>query len=493
MPPGKQDYYSALGLLRDSSPEEIRRAYHAAARRFHPDQNMLPGETEMFLEVQRAYEVLSNPERRALYDATLPKEETGPQAPVKLGVQYSRQSLVHLEEPQLVYALLEAEPPESKGPQTLMPLNMCLVLDRSTSMQGEKMDVAKAAAIRIVQMLRPEDLFGLVVFSDRADVLLPCSYQHDLNKAQSRIQSIQTSGATEIRKALQAGLNELTRSLDSKRGNHLILLTDGHTYGDEQECLQLAEEAARQSISISGFGIGGDWNDIFLDSLVGRTGGNSTYIAQPQDIQALLVEKFTALARTLVDDAILDFQKQPGIELRSCHRLQPEGGPIELGEVLHLGPILQDEPLNVLFEWVIESSASKTDRVILLDGAIRAVVAARPIPFPPIRLRMDRPCLASASQDIPPQAIVSALSRLSLYRLQERARKETESGDFESATRHLRNLAFQLQAQGHDDLSKTTLFEAESIERLQAFSEQGSKEIKYGTRSLLQPSAKVRQ
>jgi len=52
------------------------------------------------------------------------------------------------------------------------------------------------------------------------------------------------------------------------------------------------------------FGVGADWNDIFLDSLVGRTGGNSTYVAQPQDIQTLLVEKFTALARTLVDDAI---------------------------------------------------------------------------------------------------------------------------------------------------------------------------------------------
>ena len=493
MPASRQDYYTALGVLRDASPEEIKRAYYAAARRFHPDKNMLPGETELFLEVQRAYEVLSNSERRALYDATLPLEEPGSQGPVDIRVQYSRQSLIHLDEPQLVYALLEAEPPPGRSKQAMAPLNLCLVLDRSTSMQGEKMNVAKAAAVRIVQMLRPEDLFGLVVFSDRAEVLLPSAYQQDLNKAQSRIQSIQTSGATEIFQGLNAGLTELRRSFAPARGNHLILLTDGHTYGDEHACLQLAEEAARLSVSISGFGIGGDWNDIFLDSIVGRTGGNSTYIAQPQDIQAFLVEKFNALARTLVDDAVLELQPQSGVELRSCYRLQPEGGPVEFGEALHLGPVLNDEPLSVLFEFVIQASASKSESVTLLDGAMRPVVAARPTPFPPIRVRMRRPSTASASEEPPPQSIVSALSRLSLYRLQERARRETDAGEYTSATRHLRNLAFQLHAQGHHDLSKTAMFEAETIEQRQAFSEEGNKRVKYGTRALLQPAAGERE
>ena len=75
---------------------------------------------------------------------------------------------------------------------------------------------------------------------------------------------------------------------------------------------KLAEEAASMNISISGFGIGGDWNDIFLDSLVSRTGGNSTYVAEPQDIQTLLLEKFAALARSLVDDTVLEFEPQAG-------------------------------------------------------------------------------------------------------------------------------------------------------------------------------------
>ena len=485
MPGGQPDYYAALGVLRDSTPDEIKRAYYTAARRFHPDQNMLPGETELFLGVQRAYEVLSNPERRARYDATLPAEDTVREAPIQLRVDYSRPSLVRLEESQLIYALIEAKPSNPKAADTLTPLNLCLVLDRSTSMQGDKIDVAKATAIRIIQMMRPVDLFGLVVFSDRAEVLLGSAYQNDLNKARSRIQSIQTSGATEMFQGLNTGLQELKRSLDPSRGNHLILLTDGHTYGDEQPCLQLAEEAARLNISISGFGIGGDWNDIFLDSLVSRTGGNSNYVSEPQEIQRLLLDKFSALARSLVDDAVVEYEAQPGVAIRSCHRLQPEGGPVEVAEPLHLGPILHDEALNVLLEFVVEPEAARQPSVMLLDGTLKPVVAARPTPFPPLRLRMQRPTSEEPAQDPPPQTIVSALSRLSLYRLQERARDETAAGEYASATRHLRNLALQLQAQGHHELSKTTLFEAETIERLQAFSDNGIKQVKYGTRALL--------
>ena len=491
MPPSEQDFYAALGVLRDSSPEEIKRAYFAAARRFHPDQNMLPGETELFLEVQRAYEVLSNPERRARYDATLPPQAAASVVPVEVRVQYSRESLVHLDEPQLVYALLESKPAEKTGVQALAPRNLCLVLDRSTSMQGEKFELAKAAAIRLIDMLRPEDLFGLVVFSDRAEVLLPSAYRHDLMKAQRQIQSLQSGGATEILQGLQAGMAELRRSRDPGRSNHLILLTDGHTYGDEQDCLDLADEAGRLNISITGFGLGGDWNDIFLDTLVGRTGGNSTYIAQPQDMQELLTRKFAAIASTLVDDLVLEARPGAGVELKSCHRLQPEGGPIEGAETMHLGPILQRETLQVLFEFVIGPEASKLDAVTLLEGDLRAVVAARPMPFPPIRLRMERPSAAAPTPGIPPASLVEALSRLSLYRLQEQARKETEAGEYEAATRHLRNLAVQLQAQGHHDLSRTTLLEAEGVERLQALSGPGSKQLKYATRALMKPAAGV--
>ena len=486
MPAGQGDYYSFLGVRRDASISAIKRAYHTAARRFHPDKNLMPGETELFLEVQRAYEVLSDPQRRALYDAALPDEQAGP-VPLACAVSYSRDKLVPLEESQLVYALLEAEPSASAAEAADVPLNLCLALDRSTSMTGEKMDLAKAAAIRMVRMLRPQDLFSLVVFGDRAEVLLSSGLRRDSNQSQSRIQAIQPGGATEIYRGLEAAMAELRRGLEPSRANHLILLTDGHTYGDEPACLRLAEEAARLNISISGFGVGSDWNDVFLDELVGRTGGNSTYVSSPQEIEHLLVEKFRMISKILIDNVALQTQTAPGVKLTYAFRTQPAGGPIELQEGLQLGPVVQDLPLRVLFEFSIEPSASKNSEVTLLDGTLHAEVRNRPTPWSPMKLHLQLQVDGKAAQQPPPASIMGALSTLALYRLQERARQEAKAGEYEAATRHLRNLAARLEAQGEHGLSKTAILEAQNLERIKGLSEKGGKEIKYGTRALLLP------
>ncbi len=484
MEAGKRNYYALLGVLRDASTEEIKRAYFEAAQRLHPDKNKLAGETELFLEVQQAYEVLANPQRRAQYDATLGPEEV-PESPVQWNVQYSRPKLVHLSEPQLIYVLLEIAKrgiAEKAGPP---PLNVCLVLDRSTSMQGEKLDLVMAAATEIMGGLRPDDIFSLVAFSDRAEVLVPASFQSDRPHLLGRIQSMQAGGSTEIYQGLAAGVGEVMRCIEDRRINHVILLTDGHTYGDEQNCLKLAENASRQKIGISSFGIGADWNDIFLDALASKSGNTSTYIAKPSQIQRILVEKFQSLSTIYAEDAILEPRQAEGIVLSYAFRLQPQSAPVPLQNELHLGPIMQDTKLAILFEFVIEPSAAKADVVTLLDGTLRIVAAGQSPFIPRVRIRMERETADTAQSEPPPPAILDALSRFTLYRLQERAHEEAETQEYEAATRHLKNLAALLLTQGEKDLAKTALFEAEQTQKMQSLSKEGAKEIKYGTRALL--------
>lgn len=64
----KRDYYEVLGLSRNSSDEEIRKAYRKLARKYHPDVNKEPDAEEKFKEVKDAYEVLSDPQKKAHYD-----------------------------------------------------------------------------------------------------------------------------------------------------------------------------------------------------------------------------------------------------------------------------------------------------------------------------------------------------------------------------------------------------------------------------------------
>jgi Ca-activated chloride channel family protein len=484
MSPGKADYYAVLGVFRDASQEEIKRAYFEAAQRLHPDKNIAPGETELFLEIQQAYEVLSNPKRRSLYDATLPPEiETNPL--VKYELTFSRPNLVKLREPQLLYMLREAGPREEKETLPSPPLNICLVLDRSTSMQGDKMDMVKATAIQLLRSLRPEDVFSVVAFSDFAEVVIPAALNADKKKQEGRIQMIYPSGATEIYNGLKAGYQEVRRTADPSRVNHIILLTDGHTYGDEQDCLRLAEEAAAQNIGISGMGIGSDWNDIFLDALAAKTGGSSAYISTPKDIQRLLVEKFNALVSVYADEVLLEFERREDVHINYAFRLQPDGSSLITDSPMRLGPILRDTPLHVLFELVVNPSALQADKLSLLQGSLKVSITARPTPVPPIRLNIVRDVCADPSPEPPPTRILSALSRLTLYRMQERARNAADAGQFDVAARQLQALATHLLSKGEHDMAKTALFEAEHLEKMHAWSASGNKDVKYKTRALL--------
>ena len=63
-----RDYYEILGVSRDTDKEELKQAYRRLARKFHPDVNKEPGVEDRFKEINRAYEVLSEPESRARYD-----------------------------------------------------------------------------------------------------------------------------------------------------------------------------------------------------------------------------------------------------------------------------------------------------------------------------------------------------------------------------------------------------------------------------------------
>jgi Ca-activated chloride channel homolog len=479
-----QDFYAILGLTRNATAEEIRRAYFEASRRLHPDKNTAPGDTEFFLDVQEAYEVLSNPKKRSKYNLTLPPEKPA-DCPLEHRALFSRHSLVRLAEPQLIYIYLELSPPANLQAPPAPALNLCLVLDRSTSMQGANMDVVKSTALQIMRKMKPKDIFSVVAFSDRAEEIIPASRNTDLSKQEARIHMLQPSGGTEIFSGLEMGYNEIIRNVHYAKINHIILLTDGRTYGDEEKCMSLAHRASEQGVGISGLGIGSEWNDNFLDDLASCTGGSSMYVSRPQDIQKTLLDKFNQLGNAYAEETRIEFKIPEGIELRYAFRIQPEAGVLSYESPMILGPVVRQASLKVLMEFVVQPQNVLQKTVTLFDGKVSVTLMDERSPANPIPIHLSRPVEDQASTDIPPAEIVEALSYLKLYRLQEEARLEVKAGEYDQASEHLHRLATHLLSQGERSLARTALLEAENIQQNKSFSQLGGKEIKYGTRALL--------
>jgi len=481
----KETLYGRLGLPQDASIEEIRKAYREIARSLHPDLHTKPGVTERFASVQEAFEILTDPARKTEYDSQLPPLEGQPY-PVNITPSYSRRALTHSFEPQLIYAQVDLSLSDEASSEKHPQLNLCLVIDCSTSMQGVRLDTAKETAIELVRQLQPTDILSIVRFSDRAEVLLPANLLANQRNLEFQIQMLSAGGGTEIFQGLNLGMREIRRFRHANRINHIILITDGRTYGDEDHCLRLADQATSFQVGISAFGIGGSWNDTFLDTLTTKTGGSSVFISDPQDIRHFLLEKASNLGDIYANNVTYNFETPDNVELSFAFRIFPEATPLNTASPVILGAVPRKKKLAFLFEFRVNQIPQDANQVTLAEGRLSYQTPGELDTSTFIqRLDFSRPIGPLADSSPPPMAIVNAMSHLTLYRMQEKAREDMARGDIQAASRRLQNLATHLLAQGQRDLARQVFNEINHIQQYQSFSTDGEKQIKYGTRSLI--------
>ncbi|NTV35358.1 MAG: VWA domain-containing protein [Anaerolineaceae bacterium] len=479
-----KSFYDVLVLPFDATPEEIKTAYFEAARRYHPDVNPASDAHDVFLKIQDAFDILSVPEKRTEYDKTI-RGDSKYSINISSQIKYSRSALTKLTEPQLIYVMLDLVCNAELDVDLIPPAHMCLVLDRSTSMQGPRMDMIKANIAHLLGNMRKDDTISVVGFSDRAEVIIPQTKMLDLGKLENRIKQIQTGGATEIYQGLEAGIALLRSSTDINSTRFLVLLTDGHSYGDEEQSYLLAAEAAAENITINTMGIGHEWNDKFLDKLASISGGSSIFVSSPKDLFNYLEQKIRSVGYMFARGLKINFTLGPGVEMNYAFKLQPEIGLLQNESPIQLGDLQFGKSISVICEFLVNPREEDLDELVLLDGKIHFELPTMNPQTGRIFLKIKRAIRAELARELPPSAIIDALSKLTLYRMQEKAKKEVEAGDTAKAAKYLQHLATHLLARGDRELAHTVLIEAENIQQSKAFSKDGDKRIKYGTRALL--------
>jgi Ca-activated chloride channel family protein len=405
-------------------------------------------------------------------------------------VEASRASLAAIDTPQLLYLLVDVRP-ANPDKQQRTPLNLSLVIDRSTSMRGRRLANVRAAATMIVEKLAPDDFLSVIAFSDRATVIVPAGRLQDKAEVLGKIRQIEAFGGTEAFQGLDAGHKELRRVPLSNHTNHLILLTDGHTYGDTEACLELVRTGAKDGINLSAFGIGPEWNERFLDQLAAMSGGETSYIATPGQVVQALQKCIRSLGTVYAHNVRMARNFPSAFKLVSAFRVAPSAQPLGVnGNELRLGNIEGRVPLSFLLEFTVEPQTAGTKLPLVID--LKANIPSESVTDYEIQARHELPVVVGQTEGEPPETLVAAVQAWNFHQMNDNVWEDIEQGNIHRAKTRMRRLTRRLMEAGHTKLAQQLRAETERLTTGSGVSAEGRKALTFATRSLVTQTVRLR-
>lgn len=196
------------------------------------------------------------------------------------------------------------------------PVNLAIVLDKSGSMQGQKLVHAKEAACNAVNMLSDNDIVSIVTYDTYVQVLVPATKASDRNNIINRINSIQAGSSTALFAGVSKGAYEVRKFLGGDRVNRIILLSDGLANqgpSSPGELGQLGRSLARDGMSVSTIGLGLDYNEDLMTQLAMNSDGNHMFAESPQDVKVAFSKELGDVLSVVAQDVSISFSCKKGI------------------------------------------------------------------------------------------------------------------------------------------------------------------------------------
>lgn len=222
------------------------------------------------------------------------------------------------------YVKLFIEAPASLGERARPPVNLAVVVDRSGSMDGEKIERAREAALHTVRSLRDGDCLGVVAYDDRVDVLLPSAAVDARTRrdAEDAISRLHARGMTNLCEGWLRGCEQAARQLGEGRVGRALLMSDGlanRGITDADEIVSHAAALRARGVSTSTFGIGRDFDEDLLARMAESGGGNFYYVDGAEQIPAYVAAEVGESLDVVARDAAVVVHAPEGASVRSLN------------------------------------------------------------------------------------------------------------------------------------------------------------------------------
>ncbi len=252
------------------------------------------------------------------------------------------------------------------------PMNLAVVLDRSGSMEGAKIEKARQAACVAVDHLGDGDFFSLVTFDNATDVLLApervgsAGHREELK---ARINRIRPGGGTAIHAGVTVGAKQVRKYLEKEYVNRVILLSDGIANVGPSRTSDLSElgrELRRDGLSVTTVGLGDDYNEDLMTALAEASNANYYYVRDAEKLPGIFAEELGAARSLVARGVILRIRVPAGVRLKEIigqPQIKCEGRTADIALPEYFG----GEKRRFLVRCVVEEKASAPLEVAAVD------------------------------------------------------------------------------------------------------------------------------
>lgn len=237
------------------------------------------------------------------------------------------------------YFMMLVSPNPRLASTKVVPKDVVIVLDKSGSMSGEKIEQARKAAAQVLSGLNKEDRFNIIVYSDTVTPFFKglVDAGSKVKEAMKMLDTVEAGGSTDIHEALQVAMGswpivENLNKASPVAGNpkYIIFLTDGlptagktpaHT--KEAKIIADTKAANKAGARLFAFGVGYDVNVRLLDRMVNDNGGKSDYVKPNEAIEGKISSLYNKIKNPVMTNVTIDM---PGVKLYDMY-------PREIGDI----------------------------------------------------------------------------------------------------------------------------------------------------------------